>query len=70
VVTPPLTCPLCAGSLTLDDGAVVVEEYAITYQLRGDPIPTRLRRTTVVSCNCCEFAATWDASRQRLRVLC
>jgi hypothetical protein len=64
-----LTCPLCGGSITVDRDAQLEVLVAVPYHVLGDPIPTRLQRATVASCDGCEFAATVDA-RGAVRPLC
>ena len=60
-----LRCPECSGLLMLDATVWVDEAYAVPYQLFTDPIPTRRRQVTVVSCNTCEFVAEVRGGRLR-----
>jgi len=56
-----VTCPQCGCSMTLDRDARLEVEYAVPYHVRWHPILTKLVRTTILSCNGCEFAAKVNA---------
>jgi len=47
--------------MTLDRDARLEVEYAVPYHVRWHPILTKLVRTTILSCNGCEFAAKVNA---------
>lgn len=50
----PLACPDCGGHLELVE-ATTYDVVAPGMYVRGNPLPTRSRETTVLACAGCEF---------------